>query len=96
MKWVKKLFLRERNIMVAILLNALIIFLMYFPEFEDNLALDIIDNVFILFFVIEAIVKIRHLKPKGYFSQGWNRFDFAIVISTLPTLLVHVISVLYR
>ena len=79
--------------MIAILINAVIIFLMYFPQYENSLSLDIIDNVFILFFVIEAAVKMHHLKPKGYFSYGWNRFDFIIVMATLPTLLVHVINV---
>lgn len=93
MKRLKKIFLKERNIMAAIMLNAVIIFLMYFPQFEDMLALEIIDDLFILFFVLEAAVKIHHLKPQGYFSYGWNRFDFLIVAATLPTLLVHVVPV---
>lgn len=79
--------------MAAIILNAVIIFLMYFPRFEDVPALEIIDDLFIFFFIVEAAVKMRHLKPQGYFSYGWNRFDFLIVMATLPTLLVHVVPV---
>jgi len=89
----KNLFLNERNIMVAILLNAAVIFLMYFPEFKDQLWLELIDQAFILFFVVEAIVKLYYLKPKGYFSVGWNRFDFAIILLSLPTLLINVIDI---
>lgn len=79
--------------MTAILLNAVVIFIMYFPRYEDSFTLEIIDDLFILFFVLEAAVKIHHLKPRSYFAQGWNRFDFIIVVSTLPTLLVHIIPV---
>ncbi len=89
----KKLFLTERNIMVAILLNAAVIFTMYFPQFKDNLWLELIDQTFILFFVLEAIVKLYYLKPKGYFSTGWNRFDFTIVLLSLPTLLINLIDI---
>ena len=30
---------------------------------------------------------------KGYFEKGWNRFDFAIVILSLPALLTHLIVI---
>ena len=63
--------------MIAIALNALVIFLLYFPQLaEDHAALyrmlELIDLLFILVFVAEAIVKINVLKPKGYFSSNWN------------------------
>lgn len=32
-----------------------------------------------LVFVIEAILKLTALGMRGYFSDGWNRFDFIIV-----------------
>ena len=79
--------------MAAIMLNAVILFMMYFPAFEQNLTLEIVDDLFILFFVLEAIVKMHHLKPRGYFSQNWNRFDFLILAATLPSLLVHIMPV---
>lgn len=34
-------------------------------------------------FIIEATLKIIALGPYGYFSDGWNRFDFTI-ISMIP------------
>lgn len=79
--------------MIAITLNAIIIFLMYFPQFKNDWTLETIDQLFIGFFVVEAIVKMRVLGIKGYFDKGWNKFDFTIVVLSLPTLLTHVITI---
>jgi len=46
-----------------------------------------VDHLFILLFLMEAIVKIYVLKPKPYFADPWNRFDFLIVLVSLPSLL---------
>lgn len=89
----RRLFMTERNMMIAITLNAIIIFTLYFPRFKNNWTLEFIDQLFIGFFVIEAVVKMRVLGTKRYFSQGWNRFDFAIVVLSLPTLLTHIITI---
>ncbi len=89
----KNLFLDERKVMIAILINTVILFLLYFPRFTGNLTLEIVDQLFILFFVLEAVVKMAVYKPKGYFENSWNRFDFAIVVLSLPSLLIHVISI---
>jgi voltage-gated sodium channel len=89
----KKLFLTERNIMLAILLNAFVIFLLYFPKYRDNFWLETLDQGLLLFFVVEAIVKLNHLKPRKYFADGWNRFDFTIVALSLPTFLVNIFPI---
>ena len=89
----KKLFLSEKRIMTAILLNAVVIFIMYFPDIPYKGWLKLLDHGFIFFFLAEALVKIYYLKPKGYFSIGWNRFDFAIVMLSLPALLVNVVEI---
>ena len=75
--------------MIAILMNAVIIFLLYFPELENNFTLKCIDDFFIVVFIVEAIVKLSHLKPGAYFKDNWNKFDFAIVVLSLPTLLIY-------
>ena len=89
----KNLFLSERNMMVAILINAVIIFTMYFPAYREDPLLEIIDHLFIVFFLVEAVVKIWVLKPNKYFENGWNRFDFAIIIGSLPSLLVQIVPI---
>lgn len=83
----KQLFLSERVVMVAIMINAAIIFTLYFPSMEGNLTLLLIDHFFVLFFLVEALVKIRVLKPSGYFASGWNRFDLTLVLLSAPSLL---------
>ncbi len=85
----RKFFMNERNIMIAILLNAVIIFFLYFPSLKHDMTLTLIDDMFILFFLIEAIVKIIALGPKGYFANGWNRFDFFLVLFSIPTFVAY-------
>lgn len=89
----KRLFLSERFILFVIILNALVIFSLYFPDCRDNFWLLTIDHAFILFFLVEAIVKISVWKPKTYFAGFWNRFDFFIVIGSLPVFLEGFINV---
>lgn len=78
--------------MWAIGLNSIVIFLLYFPQLHEQhpdvfRLLEIIDCLFIFFFVLEAFVKIRALTAPGYFANGWNKFDFFIVVVSLPSLL---------
>ncbi len=89
----KKIFLNEWVIFAAIIINALIIFLLAFPELKANELLHYIDYGFILFFLLEAIVKMIYLGPKTYFKDGWNRFDFFIVVVSLPSLLAPFIPI---
>ncbi|RMG88610.1 MAG: ion transporter, partial [Bacteroidetes bacterium] len=57
------------------------------PQWMGNPWLERLDHFFILVFLVEAIVKIQVLKPKAYFSNRWNQFDFAILLLSLPALL---------
>lgn len=89
----KRLFLSERAMLTAIIINAVVIFALYFPEFRGNWWLLAIDHAFILFFLAEVIVKLVVLKPKEYFSAAWNRFDFLIVLGSLPVFLEGVFDI---
>ena len=82
----KRFFLSERNMMIAIFINSAVIFLLYFPEIQENPTLIDIDHFFVVFFLVEAIVKLFVFQPKGYFSSKWNWFDFIIVVVSLPSL----------
>lgn len=72
-----------------IILNTIVIFISgYFP---NNKTLEYIDAAFTLIFVVEAILKIHSdegLKVgwKRYWSDGWNRFDFIILVIALPSI----------
>lgn len=90
---IKRFFTSERNMMAAILINAVIIFMLYFPGWRHNSWLELVDHLFILFFLAEAAVKLYTFKPGPYFADSWNRFDLIIVLGSLPSLLVQFIPV---
>lgn len=89
----KRFFLSEQNMLMAVVLNAFLICAMYFPSLRHNAWLEYLDVGFLLLFIVEALVKIRVSGFRGYFSNYWNRFDFFIVVFSLPALLVPFASV---
>lgn len=55
-----------------------------------NMVLDVFNYMFTSIFMLEAVIKIIAMKKK-YFDDGWNKFDFAIVLgSIIGILLEHV------
>eukprot|EP00392_Amoebophrya_sp_AT5.2_P005419 g5428.t1 len=81
----------EGFIMFAIVANALIMASTFFPEdpaggnfdFETYvLVLNIANYIFSLLFVFEAGMKL-YAHRWFYFTDWWNRFDFALVCSTV-------------
>lgn len=82
----KKIFLNDKIVLSLIIINALIIFI-----YESGISYPIIlfiDVFCTLFFLIEMIVKIRENGFRKYWSCGWNRLDFIIVILSTPSLLL--------
>lgn len=80
----KKYFLNDKFILSLILLNT---FLIFIQEFNiKNRLFDYLDAFFTLLFVIEMIVKLRHLKFKPYIKDNWNKFDFIIVLLSIPSI----------
>jgi len=65
--------------LIAIVLNALVIFFWYFPSLHDNVWMRFADHFFIGLFTIEAVVKISHFGWKRYWKVLWNRLDLVIV-----------------
>jgi len=86
-----RFFLNEQNMMIAIGINAIIIFVMYFPDFRNDMTIESVDHLFIAFFIIEALIKMRHWGVRGYFEKGWNRFDFGIILLSLPSLITYIV-----
>jgi voltage-gated sodium channel len=72
-------------IIAIILINAVVIGL----ETSDDLMasygtwLIALDRLFLGVFILEALAKIWAFGPKRYFRDGWNLFDFAIVLASL-------------
>lgn len=70
--------------LVLVLINTGIIFISGFLPNQGG-ALLIIDSIFTLLFLFEAVIKIRVSGFSEYWSDGWNRFDFIIVLLALPS-----------
>lgn len=81
----KNLFLNDRLVLFVIILNTLVIFTDGIVE--DNIWTRGIDTLFTLFFLVETIVKVSTLGWKNYWRDGWNKYDFLIVLLALPSLL---------
>lgn len=84
METVKRFFTNDNVMLVLVLINTGIIFISGFVNNQGGTLL-IIDNLFTLLFLIEAIIKIQVHGFSKYWSDGWNRFDFILVLLALPS-----------
>jgi hypothetical protein len=39
-------------------------------------------------FISEAVLKLIGFGPRGYFRNGWNRFDFFVVLSSILDIIL--------
>ena len=78
-------FTNDRIMLFLVLVNTITIFVGGF--FEDSKLFEWSDNLFTLLFLAEVIVKIGTYGWKGYWKDGWNRFDFILTMVALPSLL---------
>lgn len=85
----------ERVVVSAILLNTIALFFLAWSERGVGLGplWYAIDYVCVLFFIAEMVAKIVRFGWRGYYDDGWNRFDFYIVAASLPCLLAPFIAV---
>ena len=84
MELAKRFFTNESIMLVLVLINTGIIFISGFVTSQGGVIL-IIDCIFTLLFLFEAVVKIHVRGFSDYWSDGWNRFDFVIVLLALPS-----------
>lgn len=77
----------EIFIMSVIMLNTLVLCMDYYgsPETYNNV-LNWLNNVFVIIFTIEAMLKLMGQGFRYYFHENWNRFDFTIVLLSLVSL----------
>lgn len=89
MKWLVNVIISERVVVSVILLNTLALFAAGFTEdgSENQVFLFSVDYFCVIFFIVEAVLKIRQLTWRGYWSDSWNRFDLTVVVLSLPVLL---------
>lgn len=90
----KKLFLNDKNILILILLNAIVIFTSGFEMTKENkFLLTLLDNLITGLFIVELIVKFRVFGIKTYFESNWNKFDFTLIILSIPAFIAFILHV---
>lgn len=92
MKRVSNFFTDDRYVAAVILLNAIVLFILAFDSvYQDPslvLTLELVDIGFIFYFILEALFKINRDGWKDYIANGWNRFDFFIVLLSIPSIIL--------
>ena len=85
---------REPIVIGIILINAVALFaLAALDESGPEARLwFIIDYACVVYFVLEALIKVRLGGMRGYLASGWNRLDLFVVVVSLPFLLAPVIE----
>ncbi|MEM6804914.1 MAG: ion transporter [Bacteroidota bacterium] len=84
---ISRFFTDDNIVFFVIFLNAILLFTLAFELDIDTVhKLEWLDAIFILYFLLEALFKIRGSGWKGYIKMGWNRFDFIILLCSIPTI----------
>ena len=85
---IKKLFLNDKFILLLILINAITIFANGFGMSSDKkFIFTITDNIITVLFITELIIKFKEFGIKGYFESNWRKFDFVLIVLSLPALI---------
>jgi len=88
MQFLIRLLIHETTVLTVIVVNAAALFLDAFPGIHEVTegVLFWVDYGCVIYFLLEATLKIRVLRG-DYWRNGWNCFDFIVVVVSLPTLL---------
>ncbi len=81
----KELSTLDRVALWLIIVNTIVIIIQEFGY--DTLLLALLDHALTLFFLVELCIKIKDQTLKGYWSDGWNKMDFIIIVLSLPSLI---------
>jgi len=77
----------EYTVFLAILLNTTSLAMKFYHQptaYTDFL--DVLNQIFTYFFLVECILKLGAFRFKNYFRDPWNAFDFFIVAGSLVDL----------
>lgn len=89
LRTIRDILAAEATVVSFVVLNAVAIFMT--PLFAHGSTwervISHVDFVCVLYFMLESAIKINRDGWRGYIDVGWNRFDFLIVLCSLPVLL---------
>ncbi|CAH6787731.1 voltage-dependent L-type calcium channel subunit alpha-1S [Phodopus roborovskii] len=74
----------EYLMFALIMLNTVCLGMQHYNQSEQmNHVSDILNVAFTIIFTLEMVLKLIAFKPRGYFGDPWNVFDFLIVIGSI-------------
>ncbi|KAL2102517.1 hypothetical protein ACEWY4_001685 [Coilia grayii] len=83
----------EYLMFTLILLNTICLAMQHHGQLPAfNKAMNILNMLFTGLFTVEMILKLIAFKPRGYFSDPWNVFDFLIVIGSIIDVILSEIN----
>uniref|UniRef100_A0A3B4YA38 Voltage-dependent L-type calcium channel subunit alpha n=1 Tax=Seriola lalandi dorsalis TaxID=1841481 RepID=A0A3B4YA38_SERLL len=83
----------EYLMFTLILLNTICLAMQHHGQTSNfNDAMNILNMLFTGLFTVEMILKLIAFKPRGYFSDPWNVFDFLIVIGSIIDVILSEIN----
>ncbi|XP_078597260.1 voltage-dependent L-type calcium channel subunit alpha-1D-like isoform X34 [Branchiostoma floridae x Branchiostoma japonicum] len=83
----------EYTMFILIMLNTVSLAMKFHGQPDEySEAMDYLNYFFTTVFTIESILKILAYKPKNYFTDAWNSFDFIIVLGSIVDILVSALS----
>ncbi|XP_072566206.1 voltage-dependent L-type calcium channel subunit alpha-1C isoform X1 [Paramormyrops kingsleyae] len=83
----------EYLMFVLILLNTICLAMQHHGQSPSfNKAMNVLNMLFTGLFTVEMILKLIAFKPRGYFSDPWNVFDFLIVIGSIIDVILSEIN----
>ncbi|XP_042191356.1 voltage-dependent L-type calcium channel subunit alpha-1C [Callorhinchus milii] len=83
----------EYLMFVLILLNTICLAMQHQGQAQRfSHAMDVLNMLFTGLFTVEMILKLIAFKPRGYFSDPWNVFDFLIVIGSIIDVILSEIN----
>lgn len=90
---IKKLFLNDNFILFLIILNSVNIFVVGFDNGSRNdFILSLVDHAITILFICELLIKLNEY-GKNYFISNWNKFDFILILLSIPALITFAFSV---
>ena len=79
----------DNLILFCIIANTLILFLKWYEQPKEvDIIAEYINYIFTAIFVFEAVVKLISTDVKVYFSEGWNIFDFVIILGSFLSIFI--------
>lgn len=88
-----KILINDRFILSLIIFNAIVLFLISFEKVLNNyFFLHYVDLIISFLFILEMIYKIKISSFKSYIKDNWNKLDFFINLTILPSLALFFVS----